>query len=357
LFQTDYPLLSRILHRIALAPDNVRMAAYDLQCSFSKRQDKHPVVKPVFIAGLARSGSTTLLNLLYDTQRFRSLSYQDMPFIMMPGVWQSLRGISSQKTTPKERAHGDRIAINEQSPEAFEEVFWLTFCEQEYVEDSRLVTHTPSSTTRQAFNQFVQHVLQSGSSGNLRYLSKNNNNILRIPALQQTFADAVILVPFRSPLQQAASLLRQHQRFTQRHQGNNFEKNYMKWLGHFEFGANHRAFNLDDSHNDYAPEDLNYWLQTWLDVYSYILSFAPETVTLIGYEAACAAPEAFCSKLEAVLQVQPQQWQHRHLSAAEPHLATGFDEKLLRRCEHTHAQLRLHCLAENGSKHHAEGGA
>jgi hypothetical protein len=87
-----------------LAPGTARMAAYDLQRSFSKRQDKHTVDKPVFITGLARSGSTTLLNLLYDTQQFRSLTYQDMPFIMMPGIWQSMRGESAQETTPR-RGH------------------------------------------------------------------------------------------------------------------------------------------------------------------------------------------------------------------------------------------------------------
>jgi hypothetical protein len=332
-----------------LAPGTARMAAYDLQRSFSKRQDKHTVDKPVFITGLARSGSTTLLNLLYDTQRFRSLTYQDMPFIMMPGIWQSMRGDSAQETTPKERAHGDRIAINEHSPEAFEEVFWLTFCEQEYVRDSILTTHTPSSTTRQAFCHFVQHVLQSGNNGNLRYLSKNNNNILRIPTLRQTFADAIILVPFRSPLQQAASLLRQHQRFSQRHQQDNFEKDYMRWLGHFEFGANHRAFSIAGSSNDYALEKIDYWLQTWLDVYSHVLKALPKSVQFIGYEATCAAPEKLCSKLETVLQIQPLQWQHSRLSAPEPHLVIGFDEELLQRCEDIHVELRRHCLVESGS--------
>jgi hypothetical protein len=349
LFQADYPLLSRLLHRMALSSGAVRLAAHDLQHSFSKRQGEHAVDKPVFITGLARSGSTTLLNLLYDTQQFRSLTYQDMPFIMMPGIWQTMRGGSAQESTPKERAHGDRIAINEQSPEAFEEVFWLTFCAQEYVRDTRLITHAPSFETREAFSHFVQHVLQSGTNGKLRYLSKNNNNILRIPALRQTFADATILVPFRSPLQQAASLLRQHQRFLQRHRQDNFEKDYMKWLGHFEFGANHKAFSFGDSTNPYPIEQLNYWLHTWLDVYSHILVSTPESVQAIGYEAACAAPEQFCSKLEAVLEMEPRQWQYSRLSAAQPHVVDEFDEGLLKRCESIHTELRRRCLVESGS--------
>lgn len=347
MYQADYPLLSRIFHRLALAPTSVRMAAYDLQCSFSKRRDEQAVDKPVFITGLARSGSTTLLNLLYDTQQFRSLAYQDMPFIMMPGIWQSLRGRPAQESAPRERAHGDRIAINQQSPEAFEEVFWLTFCAQDYVRDSRLVTHAPPLAIREAFRHFVQHVLQSGSKDDSRYLSKNNNNILRIPTLQQTFADAIILVPFRSPLQQAASLLRQHLRFSQRHQQSNFEKDYMRWLGHFEFGANHKAFSFGDSSNPYPAEQLNYWLQTWLEAYSHILDCASESVQFIGYETACAAPEQFCSKLETLLEIQPGQWPYSRLSAAQPHVVGEFDEDLLQRCEDIHTKLRRRCLVEN----------
>jgi hypothetical protein len=123
----------------------------------------------------------------------------------------------------------------------------------------------------------------------------------------------------------------------------------MKWLGHFEFGANHKAFNFADSTNPYPIEQLNYWLQTWLDVYSHILVSTPEFVHAIGYEAACAAPEQLCSKLEAVLGVEPQQWQYSRLSVAQPHIVNGFDEGLLKRCESVHSELRRRCLVENGS--------
>lgn len=48
--------------------------------------------------------------------------------------------------------------------------------------------------------------------GGARYLSKNNNNILRLEALATSFPDALLIHPFRDPLQQALSLLSQHRR-------------------------------------------------------------------------------------------------------------------------------------------------
>ena len=47
-------------------------------------------------------------------------------------------------------------------------------------------------------------------SGSARYVSKNNANIARIPLIARLFPDAIILVPFRNPMDHAGSLLRTH---------------------------------------------------------------------------------------------------------------------------------------------------
>ncbi|MEG7756646.1 hypothetical protein U2103_15325, partial [Listeria monocytogenes] len=52
---------------------------------------------------------------------------------------------------------------------------------------------------------------------NARYASKNNLNIARIGGLAGAFPDADIVVPFRAPLQHAASLLHQHRNFLDLH--------------------------------------------------------------------------------------------------------------------------------------------
>ena len=41
------------------------------------------VKEHVFITGLARSGTTILLNALYKSNIFASLTYSDMPFVLL----------------------------------------------------------------------------------------------------------------------------------------------------------------------------------------------------------------------------------------------------------------------------------
>ena len=78
-------------------------------------------INNVFVAGVARSGTTILLNAIYDSDEFASLSYADMPFVLAPNLWSKIS--STSKHLIKERAHGDGIKVSSDSPEAFEEVF------------------------------------------------------------------------------------------------------------------------------------------------------------------------------------------------------------------------------------------
>ena len=57
---------------------------------------------------------------------FASLTYQDMPFILSPNIWSKLNK-NSIVIDKQERAHNDGIKIDTNSPEAFEEIFWKTF--------------------------------------------------------------------------------------------------------------------------------------------------------------------------------------------------------------------------------------
>ena len=80
-------------------------------------------VKSLFITGLARSGSTILLNTLYDTGKFASLKYSDMPFVVCPNIWSKIN-FNKKNYYKKIRAHNDGVKFSATSPEAFEEVFW-----------------------------------------------------------------------------------------------------------------------------------------------------------------------------------------------------------------------------------------
>ena len=337
----DYSFLDRLLHRVALGSKRIGKLWFDLEQSKADRSPKPAIAKPVFIAGMARSGSTILLNALYGTGQFRSLTYRDMPFILMSGTWKGISGNIQAKAEKTERAHGDRLMVDFDSPEAFEEVFWRTFHGEAYIYNDRIIAHDVPATVRGKFKQFIRHVLLShDSDGQTRYLSKNNNNLLRLGSIKQALPDAVLLLPFREPLQQALSLQRQHQLFLEKHAEDHFSMNYMNWLGHYEFGLGHKQYVYGESRNSLDPTTLDYWLLCWHEAYEYALRTSPPDTVFLGYEQMCAAPLETFSRLYPILDITSDPAIAADFySEADVREAQGYDPELYKSCLATHAKL------------------
>lgn len=136
-----------------------------------------------------------------------------------------------------------------------------------------------------------------------RYLSKNNANIARIGPLRSEFPDAVIVVPFRNPLQHGASLLRQHRNFLEIHEHDRFARQYMAGIGHYDFGHNLRPVdfgNWVDRDGKGAPESIGFWLRYWIETYRHLGQ--QEGIQLICYEDLCARPAETLAGLGGVIQ-------------------------------------------------------
>jgi hypothetical protein len=132
------------------------------------------------------------------------------------------------------------------------------------------------------YRDFIRLVLRRADR--TRYLSKNNNHLLRLDSLARAFPDSVILIPIRDPLDHARSLLNQHRRFL----GTDaFTRAYMGWLGHHEFGATHRPFAWDGVTVAGDPQDLDYWLAQWIGAHQRIdaLDREHENIQLVPYQA------------------------------------------------------------------------
>lgn len=302
----SYSFPSRVIHHLALSSKAVGEASFDIERAIYRVRGNDIGHQPhVFVTGLARAGTTILMRLLYRTGAYRSLTYRDMPFVLAPNLWSGIRKMSPKDMTAEERAHGDGILIDFDSPEALEEVFWRVTCGNDYIREDRLV---PMSADRDAENDFRDYIaLLLRQHPGKRYLSKNNNNILRLSSLVRCFPNATVVIPFREPLQHAYSLMRQHRNFLERHRRDRFSRKYMTWLAHHEFGQDHRPFVFDEKTIGHAarhgcPEtDLGYWLQLWIDVYGFIYATAPEPCILLSYERLCSQTETvwsgLCSKL------------------------------------------------------------
>ncbi len=299
---SDYSFGDRVLHRLALGNPRIGEISLEIDQALCKNRTGKKVTPPVFISGLARAGTTILMRTFYETGVFRSLTYRDMPFVLMPGLWKALSTAFHKHKLAKERAHGDGIEVNFDSPEAFEEVFWKTFAAEDYLFQSHLSPHVANKAVIEQFRQFVAQVVASADKPEQqRYLSKNNNNILRLGSIRQAFPDAVIIVPFRDPVQQAISLLQQHTQFCALHEKDSFSRDYMEWLGHHEFGGTQRPFQFGErwcvTAKGHHPDNVNYWLALWINTYRYLLDTAPVNSVFVGFEELCSHPQEVISML------------------------------------------------------------
>ena len=130
----NYSALQRFLHRIVLSSQLMREIMFDVEQSIFLKKDDNFDDDHVFVVGLARSGTTILLNAIYQSNQFASLTYDDMPFILAPNFWAKISPRKSHGEL-QERAHGDGVRVSTNSPEAFEEVFWKTFVDNSKISE------------------------------------------------------------------------------------------------------------------------------------------------------------------------------------------------------------------------------
>jgi hypothetical protein len=203
--------------------------------------------RPVYICGVARAGSTLLLELLNAAPGFTSHRYADYPFLWTPYWWNALRArLNLPKTAPTERAHRDRVAVTFESPEAFEEVLWMSFFPGRH--DPAVDQVLDSNVENAAFDAFyASHIRKLlAVRGASRYLAKGNYNLARIGYLARLFPGARFVVAVREPQAHVASLLKQDRLFCELVQRNPAVANHLASSGHFEFGPHKRALNTGD---------------------------------------------------------------------------------------------------------------
>ncbi len=309
----NYSLLERCLHWLALEPNSVRRLSFDLERQFALQKNITPKGaaadgqglshdNPVYVCGLARSGTTLLLRILDQVDVFSSLNYRDMPFVLAPNLWKRIAEFGMREASFSERAHGDGMLIGYDSAEAFEEVFWQTFSKQSKNNHCYGLS-VPSRQTMDAFADYRKLVSirkreNPGDSAPRRYLSKNNNNLTRLNCLCADPSATVLLV-YRHPVDTARSLFWQHQRFLEVQQGNRFILQYMKWLGHHEFGLAHRpfCFAVPGMNPSFKPDEPDYWLDYWNAIYKNVLTLDSPQIHLIHHDTMRIEPNAFLSKL------------------------------------------------------------
>ncbi len=298
-----YSAADKQLFRFAFATTRTQLSLsrFEDRLVRARKAQRIDLSRPVFISGLPRAGTTILLEVIHNLPGFRTHTYRDMPFLFTPILWRNLSRLSSRKSVLMERPHHDGLMVGLDSPEALEEMLWKAFWPNHYsgVTISPFDGETESNPHFDAF--FRKHmeklllVKGAGAKQNLRYVSKNNLNISRLGYLRKVFPKATILVPFRDPLQHAASLMKQHENFLRLHQEDDFYREYMEAVGHYDFGRTLKPINFDgwyESRSVRSTMSVSFWLEYWSATYGYLLrqSQSVPKISFVGFEQVCLRP-------------------------------------------------------------------
>lgn len=275
--------------------------------------DSIPIIKPVYVTGLARSGSTLLLEILAGAPGVVSQRYKDFPPVFTPYAWNKLLTyMQSGPAEPTERAHKDGILVTMDSPEAMEEPLWMSFFPR--LHDPRHSNVIEANCDDHGFGRFyAAHIrkLLAVRDGT-RYLAKANYQVTRLEYLLQLFPDARFILPVREPVAHIASLVKQHDLFTRGQRANPRARDHLRRVGHFEFGMDRVPINTGDLIGTQevleawaAGDELSGWIRYWDQVHRCLLDRIAanpqlaQAARFVVFEDLCASPR---EQLAAILQ-------------------------------------------------------
>ncbi|HEX2478698.1 MAG TPA: sulfotransferase [Geminicoccaceae bacterium] len=268
--------------------------------------DDTALAQPIYISGVARAGSTILLETLAQHPDLASHRYRDYPPVFTPYWWNRfLEHVPQRDSAPAERTHRDGIAITPESPEAFEEVIWMAFFSG--LHDPARSAVLPSDARHPEFEAFYRDHIRKlvRIRGGKRYLSKDNYIVSRLEYLLKLFPDARFVIPVRDPAWHIASLMKQHALFCAGEQRHPEALRHMQRVGHFEFGLDRRAINVGDPASLAqitdawaSGDEVEGWARYWAYIYGHMadrLVANPalrDAALVVRFEELCRSPRA-----------------------------------------------------------------
>jgi hypothetical protein len=260
--------------------------------------------EPIYITGLARSGTTLMLENIVQNPDCTSHRYRDFPMVFTPYIWNKLLSfcdLFTQISKKHERSHQDGVEISAKSPEALEEILWESFFAD--LHNDNIENILPENTQNKEFSQFYfQHInklLLARSSK--RYVTKANYNITRLHYLLKLNNSSKAIIMVRDPVSHINSIVRQDRIFSESHRKNPKTKHFMHMSGHYEFGLDKKLINIDVEKFTKIQKqfntgnDIKAWAMYWSMVYNYAKSLIEQlpksNVMLCRYEDLCNDPK------------------------------------------------------------------
>ena len=294
---SEYSELSQLLHKMALDNYNLSDKLFKNETKKIKRKGFTNRNDFVIISGLARAGTTSLMNDLSKIDNFVSLSYANMPFLMCPSLWAKL--YKPKDISLKERSHKDGIMIGYNSNEALEEYFFKVKAKDSYIHESYV---TEYKIANEDYTDYLDYQTNIKRDNNKVYLAKNNNFIVRYKSVREYNDDFVFVILFRDPITHTASLYEKHKYYKNTQKDDHFILDYMNWLGHYEFGLNQKPFVFNGLSKEFVEDEkdsMDFWLNSWINYYSYVLTIEHPNTILVNYDSYCKNPKEIINSIIA----------------------------------------------------------
>ena len=219
-----------------------------LEC-YTLRNDieKIEVDRPIYLTGLARSGTTITLEMLNEHPETATHKHYHMVCAYWPHWAEIMSRYVPVMKKPAERIHKDGIFVTQDSPEAVEELFWQKYWDESHNESiSNILNSSSQNSTFEIFYDYhIKKLLYNQRA--TRYLAKNMYNITRMEYIQKLYPDVKFIILIRNPLNHIASYAKQDRFFTKREQSITFLLDWVKMIGHREFGSAKACVNVDNS--------------------------------------------------------------------------------------------------------------
>jgi hypothetical protein len=145
--------------------------------------------------------------------------------------------------------------------------------------------------------------------------------VARLSYLVRVLPDVKFVIPVREPASHIASLMRQHQQFSQAQKRNRRALVFMQRSGHFEFGLDRRPLNLGNTAQVQQillawrrGDEIRGWAKYWDLVYGHVAGvlasdpLARTAALVVRFETLCRSPRDTVQHLLA----------HCRLSNADP---------------------------------------
>jgi len=273
--------------------------------------NKLNIDRPIYITGLARAGTTIILEMLNKHPDLVSHQYKHflMPYIPH-WISQTLKN-TNFFTQSFERLHKDGIIVTRESPEAVEEIFWQKFFDTVHNESTSNIIDGGISYPK--FEKFYQNHIRKLILNQIgaRYLAKNNYNITRLEYLLRIFPNSKFLLIIRNPVHQIASLIKQTRLFIKMEQEIPILKEWMRIVGHHEFGHHQVCINVGNAElvrniRKLWSNKKSYvqgWAYYWASIYKFVADLLDRnrklknSTLIVRYDDLCETPAKIIDKI------------------------------------------------------------